>query len=54
MALIEEMRRRVIIIPGISVVERLAARAMYVADRTAVRLIAIRSTPSNGRAWMHC
>ena len=38
-ALAEEMRRRRIIIPGVSVLERLAAEAMHAADRTAVRLI---------------
>ena len=38
-ALAEEMRRRRIIIPGVSVVERLAAEAMHTAEKTAVRLI---------------
>ena len=38
-ALAEEMRRRRIIIPGVSVVERLAAEAMHAAEKTAVRLI---------------
>ena len=38
-ALAEEMRRRRLIIPGVSVVERLAAEAMHAAEKTAVRLI---------------
>jgi TnpA family transposase len=38
-ALAEEMRRRRIIIPGVSVVERLAAEAMHAAEKAAVRLI---------------
>jgi hypothetical protein len=38
-ALAEEMRRRRIIIPGISVAERMAAEAMHAADKIAVRLI---------------
>src|SRR5208283_3219971 len=38
-ALIEELRRRQIIIPGVSVVERLAAQAMHTAEKTATRLI---------------
>ena len=38
-ALAEEMRRRRIIIPGVSVVERLAAEAMHTAEKIAVRLI---------------
>ena len=38
-ALAEEMRRRRIIIPGVSVLERLAAEAMHTAEKIAVRLI---------------
>jgi TnpA family transposase len=38
-ALTEEMRQRHIIIPGISVIERMAAEVMYAAEKTAVRLI---------------
>jgi hypothetical protein len=38
-ALAEEMRRRSIIIPGVSVVERLAAEAMHTAEKTAVRFV---------------
>jgi len=38
-ALAEEMRRRRLIIPGVSVVERLTAQAMHIAEKTAVRLI---------------
>ena len=38
-ALAEEMRRRRLIIPGVSVVERLAAETMHAAEKTAVRLI---------------
>lgn len=38
-ALADEMRRRRIIIPGVSVVERLAAEAMHAAEKAAVPLI---------------
>lgn len=38
-ALTEELRRRRIIIPGVSVIERLAAEGMHAAEKTAVRLI---------------
>jgi TnpA family transposase len=48
-ALAEEMRRRRIIIPGISVAERMAAEAMHAADKTAVRLIYER-VPAEARA----
>jgi hypothetical protein len=50
-ALAEEMRRRRIIIPGISVAERMAAEAMHAADKTAVRLICER-VPAEPRARM--
>ena len=50
-ALAEEMRRRRIIIPGISVAERMAAEAMHAADKTAVRLICER-VPAEARARM--
>jgi Domain of unknown function (DUF4158) len=42
-ALTDELRRRRIIIPGVSVVERLAAEAMHAAEKAAVR---IRRTPA--------
>src|SRR5271169_2395190 len=45
-ALTEEMRRRHIIIPGISVIERMAAEVMYAAEKTAVRLICERVSPA--------
>ncbi len=50
-ALAEEMRRRRIIIPGISVAERMAAEAMHAADKTAVRLICER-VPAEARTRM--
>jgi TnpA family transposase len=50
-ALAEEMRRRRIIIPGISVAERMAAEAMHAADKIAVRLICER-VPAEARARM--
>ena len=50
-ALAEEMRRRRIIIPGISVAERMAAEAMHAADKTAGRLICER-VPAEARARM--
>jgi hypothetical protein len=50
-ALAEEMRRRRIIIPGISVVERISAEAMHAANKTAVRLICER-VPAEARMRM--
>jgi hypothetical protein len=50
-ALAEEMRRRRIIIPGISVAERMAAEAMHAADNTALRLICERVS-AEARALM--
>src|SRR5271154_1615609 len=50
-ALTEELRRRRIIIPGISVAERMAAEAMHAADKTEVRLICER-VPAEARARM--
>jgi hypothetical protein len=52
--LAEEMRRRSIIIPGISVAERMAAEAMHAADKTAVGLICagVPAEPRT-RVWMH-
>jgi TnpA family transposase len=50
-ALAEEMRRRRIIIPGISVAERMAAEAMHAAAKIAVRLICER-VPAEARARM--
>ena len=45
-ALIEEMRRRRIIIPGVSVVERMAAEAMHAADQDVVRKVSALFTPA--------
>ena len=38
-ALTEELRRRRMIIPGVSVVERLAAEAIHTAEKTAVQCL---------------
>jgi hypothetical protein len=50
-ALAEEMRRRRIIISGISVAGRMATEAMHAADKTAIRLICER-VPAEARTRM--
>ena len=49
-ALAEEMRRRRLIIPGVSVVERLAAEAMHAAEKTTVRLICEKVTDAQRKS----
>jgi hypothetical protein len=49
-ALMEEMRKRRIIIPGVSVIERMAAQAMHAADQSVVKQVLGQVTQAQMRA----